>query len=68
MGSAKLDADVIAREWRQERAKGASQQAKAESRTAINALRVWWGNLKRIARVALRGKKQLLEKLGITAR
>ncbi|WP_309710041.1 hypothetical protein [Armatimonas sp.] len=52
----------------QERAKGASQQATAESRAAINALRVWWGNLKRIARVALRGKKQLLEKLGITAR
>lgn len=52
----------------QERAKGASQQATVESRAAINALRVWWGNLKRIARVALRSKKQLLEKLGITAR
>lgn len=51
----------------QEEKKGASQQATAEARAAINALRVWWGNCKRLARVALRGKKQLLEKLGVRA-
>ena len=52
----------------QEAKKGAAQQATAECRAALEELRIWWGNAKRLARVALRGKPQLLEKIGVRAR
>jgi hypothetical protein len=52
----------------QEAAKGAAQQATAEQDAAMQALNDWVGQYRKIAKVALRGKKQLLEKIGITAR
>lgn len=52
----------------QEMAKGAAQQATREQDAAMAALNDWAGQYRKIAKVALRGKKQLLEKLGIVAR
>ncbi len=52
----------------QEMAKGAAQQATLEQDTALEALNEWAAQYRKIAKVALRGKKQLLEKLGIAAR
>lgn len=52
----------------QELAKGAAQQATLEQDAALEALNEWTAQYRKIARVALRGKKQLLEKIGIAAR
>jgi hypothetical protein len=52
----------------QEMAKGAAQQATREQDAALQALNDWAGQYRQIAKVALRGKKQLLEKIGIVAR
>jgi transglutaminase/protease-like cytokinesis protein 3 len=52
----------------QEMAKGAAQQATREQDAALQALNDWVGQYRKIAKVALREKKQLLEKLGIVAR
>ncbi|MBI5965704.1 MAG: hypothetical protein HY863_19680 [Chloroflexi bacterium] len=53
---------------RQEAAKGAAQQASREQLAAMASLDAWRAQYIKIARVALRGKKQLLEKLGVPAR
>jgi hypothetical protein len=52
----------------QEAAKGAAQQATSEQEAAMNALNDWVAQYRKVAKVALRGKKQLLEKIGIAAR
>lgn len=52
----------------QEAAKGAAQQATQEQGAAMTALGAWYGQFLKIAKMALKGKPQLLEKLGITAR
>lgn len=52
----------------QELAKGAAQQATAEQDAALEALNEWTAQYRKIAKVALRGQKQLLEKIGIAAR
>jgi len=53
---------------KQEAAKGAAQQATREQDTALQALNEWTAQYLKIAKVALREKPQLLEKLGIAAR
>ena len=53
---------------RQEMAKGASQQATQDQDAALAKLNDWVAQYLKIAKVALRGKKQLLEKIGVTAR
>ena len=52
----------------QEAAKGAAQQAAREQDAALKALDEWTAQYLKIAKVALRGKRQLLEKLGVRAR
>jgi predicted pyridoxine 5'-phosphate oxidase superfamily flavin-nucleotide-binding protein len=52
----------------QEMAKGAAQQASQEQEAALKAMNDWVAQYLKIAKVALRGKKQLLEKIGVTAR
>ncbi len=52
----------------QEAAKGAAQQSTREQEEALSALNLWVAQYLKIARVALRGKPQLLEKIGVTAR
>ena len=52
----------------QEAAKGAAQQATREQDAALQALNAWMAQYLKIAKVALSGKKQLLEKLGVLAR
>jgi hypothetical protein len=52
----------------QEAAKGAAQQATREQDAALQALNDWTAQYLKIAKVALSGKKQLLEKLGVLAR
>jgi hypothetical protein len=52
----------------QESAKGAAQQATREQDSALQALDDWTAQYLKIAKVALRGKKQLLEKIGVAAR
>ena len=52
----------------QEMAKGAAQQATQDQDAALAALSEWVAQYLKIAKVALRGKKQLLEKIGVTAR
>ena len=52
----------------QEAAKGAAQQATREQDAALQALNDWTAQYLKIAKVALRGKSQLLEKLGVLAR
>ena len=49
-------------------AKGAAQQGTIEQDAALEALNEWTAQYRKIAKVALRGKKQLLEKIGIAAR
>src|SRR5207247_6176027 len=53
---------------RREAAKGAAQQATREQEAALQAVSDWVGQYTRIAKVALRDKKHLLEKLGIGVR
>ncbi|MBI5950575.1 MAG: hypothetical protein HY865_02860 [Chloroflexi bacterium] len=53
---------------RQEAAKGAAQNATASKNTALSNLDAWLAQYLKIARVALREKPQLLEKLGVAAR
>ncbi len=53
---------------RQEAAKGAAQQATREQEAALKELNEWLAQYLKIAKVALREKPQLLEKLGIAAR
>jgi hypothetical protein len=53
---------------RQEAAKGAAQQASREQASAFAALDAWNAQYIKIARVALRDKSQLLEKIGVAAR
>lgn len=53
---------------RQESAKGAAQQAARDQDAAMRALDAWRAQYLKIARVALRGKPQLLEKIGVKAR
>src|SRR2546425_2012000 len=53
---------------RREAAKGAAQQATHEQDATLKTLTDWVGQYTRIAKVALRDKKQLLEKLGISVR
>lgn len=57
------DADDV-----QEAAKGANQQATSVANAAMKRLNDWISQYLKIARVALSGKKNLLEKLGITVR
>ena len=52
----------------QEAAKGAAQQATREQDSALQALNEWTSQYLKIAKVALREKSQLLEKIGVTAR
>ena len=52
----------------QESAKGAAQQSTREQDSALQALNAWTAQYLKIAKVALSGKKQLLEKLGVLAR
>ncbi len=49
----------------QEQAKGAAQQATRDQDAALKELKLWYRQYIKIARVALRDKKELLEKLGI---
>ena len=51
----------------QEQAKGAAQQATRDQEAALKELDLWTGQYIKIARVALRDKKELLEKLGVRA-
>jgi hypothetical protein len=53
---------------KQEAAKGAAQQSTREQEAALKTLNEWLAQYLKIARVALREKPQLLEKLGIAAR
>jgi len=53
---------------RQEAAKGAAQQASREQDMALTSLEAWRAQYIKIARVALRSKSQLLEKIGVPAR
>ena len=52
----------------QEAAKGAAQQATREQDTILQDLNDWTAQYLKIAKVALRAKSQLLEKLGVAAR
>ena len=73
------DADKLAAErakvdaWEQadlaqEAAKGAAQQLAQDQEAALAALNEWLAQYLKIAKVALRSKKQLLEKIGVLAR
>lgn len=53
---------------RQESAIGAAQQATVERDAALQALNDWVSQYRKIARVALREQKQLLEKIGVVVR
>jgi hypothetical protein len=52
----------------QEMAKGSAQQATQDQDAALAAMNDWVAQYLKIAKVALRGKKQLLEKIGVLAR
>jgi predicted pyridoxine 5'-phosphate oxidase superfamily flavin-nucleotide-binding protein len=52
----------------QEMAKGAAQQASQDQEAALKVMNDWVAQYLKIAKVALRGKKQLLEKIGVTVR
>jgi len=64
---AKIGAMAAALEAR-EALKGSAQQATMDQTAALGALDSWMSAFKRVAKVALRGQEQLLEKLGILAR
>ena len=49
-------------------AKGAAQQAAQDQDAALAKMSDWVAQYLKIAKVALRGKKQLLEKIGVLAR
>jgi len=51
----------------QEQAKGGAQQATRNQEAALKELDLWYNQYIKIARVALRDRKELLEKLGIRA-
>ncbi len=53
---------------KQEAAKGAAQQSTRQQDAALQSLAAWVAQYLKIARVALRDKPQLLEKLGVAAR
>ena len=53
---------------KQEAAKGEAQQATPDAEAALKALEVYARELREVAKVALRGKPQLLEAMGIKAR
>lgn len=53
---------------RQEAAKGAAQQATLEREAAFQALHEWTSQYRKIASVALREKKELLEKIGFVTK
>ncbi len=59
---------MIRQTKQQESLKGAAQQATRDQDTAIKAMNAWLAQYIKIAKVALRDKKQLLEKIGVTAR
>lgn len=52
----------------QEAAKGAAQQLTVDQDAALAKMNDWLAQYLKIAKVALRSKKQLLEKIGVTAR
>lgn len=52
----------------QEAAKGAAQDSSRAQDAALKALKEWMARFVKIARVALQGRRELLEKLGILAR
>lgn len=52
----------------QEIAKGDKQQATQDQQAALAALNEWVAQYLKIAKVALRGKQQLLEKIGVVTR
>jgi hypothetical protein len=52
----------------QEAAKGSAQQATQDQEAALAAMNDWVAQYLKIAKVALRSKKQSLEKIGVTAR
>jgi predicted pyridoxine 5'-phosphate oxidase superfamily flavin-nucleotide-binding protein len=52
----------------QEMAKGAAQQATQDQDTALAAMTKWLAQYLKIVRVALRDRRQLLEKIGVAAR
>ena len=64
---AKMEAYDLANQA-QEAALGAAQQATRDQDAALKALDEWVAQFLKIARVALRGKPELLEQLGITVR
>ena len=66
-GRAKI-VELGAAEQAQASAAGAAQQATAEQERCLKSLDDWMGAFTRIARVALKDKPQLLEKLGILKR
>lgn len=63
-----LLAAVSAANVKQEAAKGEAQQAIPDAEAALRALEVYARELREVAKVALRGKPQLLEALGIKVR
>ena len=64
---AKIEAFDVANQA-QEMAKGAAQQATQDQEAALAKMNDWLAQYLKIAKVALRGKKQLLEKIGVAAR
>jgi len=52
----------------QERAKGVAQEATAAQEIAMKNFNDWVAQYRKVAKVALRGNKQMLEELGIAAR
>ena len=61
-------AAVSATNLKQEAAKGEAQQATPDAEDALKALEVYARELREVAKVALRGKQQLLEAMGIKMR
>jgi hypothetical protein len=49
-------------------AKGSAQQATEDQDAALAAMSDWVAQYVKIAKVALRGRRQLLEKIGVLAR
>ena len=52
----------------QENAKATAQQSTIERDEAVDDLKVWHSKAQKFAKIALKGKKQLLEALGMTVR
>jgi hypothetical protein len=52
----------------QENAKATAQQSTVERDDAVNDLKAWVSKARKFAKIALKGKKQLLEALGMTVR